>query len=141
MRFRRLILCSLLVAAGPMPASGQDPALRQAAARVQAAWLVHDVESLLDADSLTLRLRGGDDEAGAIPRTQGVRILRGFLRPASEVAFDIRTVRAAGPGQAYAEGSRRYVVSGTSDPLVETVLLGFRLASGRWQLTEIRVTP
>lgn len=141
MRFRWLIVGSVLGLAALSPAAGQEPALRQAAARAQAAWLAHDVDGLLEADSLTLRLRGTDEEAGSIPRTQAARILRRFLQPASEVAFDLRTVRVAGAGQAYAEGLRRYVVRGTSDPLVETVLLGFRFGGGQWRLTEIRVTP
>lgn len=123
------------------PVLAQDPALRAAAERVQSAWMGHDVSALVESDSLALRLRGADEEAGAIPRSQAARILARYLQPASEVAFDLRTVRNAGSGQGYAEAQRRYVVRGTSDPVVETVLLGFRLTGGRWRLTEVRVTP
>jgi len=125
----------------PVLAYAQDAALRQAAERVQTAWVAHDVAGMVDADSLTLRLRGADEEGGAIPRAQAARILARYLQPASELALDLRTVRAAGSGQGYAEATRRYVVRGTSDPMVETVLLGFRLAGGRWRLTEVRITP
>lgn len=119
----------------------QDAALRAAAERVRTAWLTHDVAGLVEADSVTLRLRGADEEAGAVPRSQAARILERYLNPAAEVAFDLRTMRTAGPGQGYAEATRRYVVRGTSDPMVETVLFGFRLTGGRWRLTEVRVTP
>jgi hypothetical protein len=93
---------------------------------------------LVEADLVTLRLRGAD--AGPVPRSQAARILERYLQPASEVAFDLRVVRTAGAGQGYAEATRRYVVRGTSDPMSETVLLGFRFSDGRWWLTEVRVT-
>ena len=125
----------------PAHAPAQDPALRAAAERIQAAWLAHDVAGLVEADSLTLRLRGADEEAGAIARSQAARIFERYLTPASEVSFDLRTTRTAGPAQGYAEATRRYVVRGTSDPMSETVLLGFRFSGGRWRLTEVRVTP
>ena len=115
--------------------------LRQAAERVQIAWLAHDVGSLTESDSLTLRLRDTDEGSGSFPRAQAVRILGRYLQPAAEVAFDLRTVRSAGPYQAYAEATRRYVVRGTSDPVVETVVLGFRRSDGKWRLAEVQVTP
>lgn len=89
---------------------------------------------------MTLRLRGPDEDAGPIPRSQAARILERYLQPAAEVSFDLRTVRVAGSGQGYAEATRRYVVRGTSDPMSETVLLGFRFSERRWWLTEVRIT-
>src|SRR5262245_22379383 len=129
MRQRHIVLTVLAVGVLHVPRlAAQDQGLRQAAERARAAWLAHDVGSLVDADSLTLRLRGTDEEAGAIPKAQAARILSRYLAPASEVALDLRQVRPAGGGQGYAEAGRRFVVKGTADPMVETVLFGFRLA-------------
>ena len=125
----------------PVLLSAQDVGLRQAADRVQSAWLAHDVAAMVDGDSVTLRLRGADEEAGAVSRAQAARILARYLQPASEMALQIRTVRTAGSGQGYAEATRRYVIRGTSDPMVETVLFGFRMTGGRWRLSEVRITP
>lgn len=141
---KRSVIPSILTLVGlavPVLLSAQDAGLRQAADRVRSAWLTHDVSAMVDGDSVTLRLRGADEDAGPVSRAQAGRILARYLQPASEVAVDIRTVRAAGQGQGYAEATRRYVIRGTSDPMVETVLLGFRLAGGRWRLSEVRITP
>jgi len=140
---RQRVLSAVIAAialTAPVPGEAQEPELRAAAARIRAAWIAHDVEALVESESVTLRLRSAEEEAGPIPRSQAARILERYLRPASEVAFDLRTVRLAGAGHGYAEATRRFVVRGTSDPMTETVLLGFRLSDGRWWLSEVRVT-
>ena len=122
------------------PAQAQRT-LDEAAQRARYAWMMHDAGMLArTGDTLVLRLPGADDMSTVTP-SQAERLLNRYFQPSSERSFDFRAVRNTGADQGYVEAARRYVVRGTTDEVEETVFLGFRLSSGRWRLTEIRVTP
>jgi hypothetical protein len=136
---RSLALIALWAAASAGPVLAQR-SLDEAAAHARSAWLAHDAGGLASAgDSIALRLPGVDEVT--VGSGQASRLLNRYLQPASEKAFDLRTVRSTGEEQGYAEATRRYAVRGTTDELSETVFLGFRRAGAKWRLTEIRVTP
>jgi hypothetical protein len=129
----------LLVLAVPGAACAQS--LRDAAEAARTAWLGHDAAGLVQSDSVALRLAGMSAGSVPIPASQAIRMLGQYLAPAREVGFELRSVRAAGPDQGYAEARRRYVVRGTTDEMSETVFLGFRFSGGQWRLRDIRVSP
>ena len=134
-----LIALGVPLVLGSRPASAQS--LEGAAEAARTAWLAHDPAGLVQSDSVTLRLTGVPSGPVPIPAGQAIRLLAQYLGPAREVAFDLRSVRAAGPDQGYAEARRRYVVRGTTDEIMETVFLGFRFSGGQWRLRDIRVSP
>ena len=72
---------------------------------------------------------------------QASRVLETYLGPAEERAISVQAVRVLDGGRGYVELSRRYVVRGTSEEAVETVLLGFRWDGARWHLREVRLAP
>jgi hypothetical protein len=134
--------CLLLLGCALAPSIARaQRTLNEAAQRARYAWMVHDAGMLVSSrDTLALRLPGVDDvvTGGA---SQAARLLSRYLQPTAERGFDFRTVKATGDEQGYAEAVRQYVVRGTSDVVEETVFFGFRKSSGRWHLTEIRITP
>jgi hypothetical protein len=67
-------------------------------------------------------------------------LLRNFFEGAEELATALVAAREIEPGRGYVELERRYRVSGTQQVRLQTLLLGFRLAGGRWALVELRVT-
>jgi hypothetical protein len=137
---RSWFVASVLCASVVLQAQAQS-GLREAAQAAGAAWMAHDAAGLIQSESVTIRLRGGSQGPSPIQSTQAVRLISQYLAPASEIGFDLRTVREAGPDRGYAEARRRYVVRGTSDELSETVFLGFRFSGGHWRLVDIRTNP
>ncbi len=126
--------------AGAAPALAQTE-LDEAVELARAAWLEHDVESLVArSDTVRLRLPGIAVSASLRPE-QAARLLDRYLDPSQERSFDLVGVRRLAEDHAYAEIARRYVVRGTEDELEETVFLGFRFLDGGWRLREVRVTP
>ena len=114
--------------------------LDEAAQGARYAFMAHDGRMLAtSADSLVLRLPGSDEVM--VRSGQASRLINKYLEPAAERSFELRTVRETDEGQGYAEAVRRYVVRGTADVVEENVYLRFRRGSGRWKLTEIRITP
>ena len=139
MRVPVAVFAFALAAGTGLPAHAQRT-LQEAAQGARYAWMTHDGRMLATSgDSLVLRLPGMEEVM--VRSGQATRLLRQYLESSTERAFEIRTVRETGEGQGYAEAVRRYVVRGTTDPVEQTVFLGFRQSGGRWKLTEIRVTP
>ncbi len=115
--------------------------LGQAVGRAQAAWIRHDVQTLVQhSDTVRLRIPGIAASASVQPE-QAARLLGRYLDPAQERTFDLVDVRHLADDHAYAEVARRYVVRGTDEELEETVFLGFRFLEGSWRLREVRITP
>jgi hypothetical protein len=131
-------LAAVLLAA--TDATAQEE-LGQAVGRAQAAWIRHDVQTLVQhSDTVRLRIPGIAASASVQPE-QAARLLGRYLDPAQERTFDLVDVRHLADDHAYAEVARRYVVRGTDEELEETVFLGFRFLEGSWRLREVRITP
>jgi hypothetical protein len=115
--------------------------LAEAAARARQLWLAHDVAGLLaGADTVRLQLPGLETGASLAPG-QAARVLERYLAPAREIGFELEGVRPASADHGYAQGSRRYVVQGTSEERRETVYFGFRVLGGAWRTREVRIVP
>jgi hypothetical protein len=130
--------CCWMVSSG---LAGQQPAgFDRAVEAARLAWLSHDVGALVESsDTIRLHLPG----LGRAPHLrpmQAARILGDYLKRATEIDCELRSVRVVSDDHAYAELLRRYVVEGTTDQLEETVFLGFKGGPSGWGLREVRVT-
>ncbi len=122
-------------------AVAQQDSLRLAVEEAHDAWLDRDLSRLVSAsDTVRLHLPGVANSASLSPE-QAARLLARYLKPARELRFPLRGIRALASDHAYAEMQRVYVVQGTSEEREETVFLGFRQINGSWRLREIRITP
>ncbi len=140
--FGRLVAISaFLLLAFAEPTSCQDDPLAEAVQEAQAAWLLHDVESLVSGSD-TVRLHIPDLPPSASLRPgQASRLLDRYLSQTEEVSFELSNVRELAEDHAYAEVQRIFVIRGTVEQREETVFLGFRRIQGIWSLREVRVTP
>jgi hypothetical protein len=126
------------VLAGPALAQGS---LAEAAERVRAAWLDHNVQAIVgQTASVVLQIPGADPSA-PVNRAQALELLRRHLRAGVERRLSVSGAREVEPGHGYAELERRYVVAGTTDERRETVFLGFRKLGAEWVLAELRSAP
>jgi len=125
----------------PPLAAAQTDTLETVVERARAAWLAHDVRSLVaHSDTIRLRLPGVAASAATRPG-QAARLLEEYLSAATEEEFTLRQLRYVQADHAYAELGRRYAVRGTADVREEMVFLGFRQVNGQWRLREVRIAP
>ena len=135
--FRLLAIASICVVA-PLAAQETLPEAAEAAKR---AWMAHDPQALVgQSPSLVLQIPGADPSS-PLGRGQAIELLRRYMRPVEERGLDVTVIREVEPGKGFVELTRRYVVAGTTELRRETLFLGFRLASGRWALAELRSAP
>ena len=117
----------------------QEQELEAAGARVQRAWLSHDVSGIVAAGPAILLQLPGAEPAPAVDRAQAAALLRDYLAGTVEMALSVRAAREVDPGVGYVELARRYRVAGTQEVRAQRVLLGYRRAGARWELAEVRV--
>jgi len=133
-----VLLATLLF---PPDLATAQSAFDQAIEKAQAAWLDHDVESLVSgSDTVRLRIPGVAPSASLKPG-QAARLLDQYLKPCVEQSFEVSSYRELSDDHVYAEMLRTYVVKGTDQNREEIVLLGFRRINSTWLLREVRVTP
>lgn len=122
----------------PMPLSAQETP-DEAAAGVRDAWLVQDVDNLLNGpDPVTLSLPGAESTRPLSP-AQAAALLRDFFKNTEEVSFSLRRVGTVSDDQGYVEADRSFVITGTTEVLNQRVLVGFQRNRRIWLVSEIRV--
>ncbi|HLB38579.1 MAG TPA: hypothetical protein VJL31_18565 [Gemmatimonadales bacterium] len=132
------MFCWMALLVAPVAAQGT---LEEAAERARAQWLEHDVAGLVSgSDTIRLQLPGMGFSSALGP-AQAARLLNRYLETAREIGFELQGVRLAEADHGYAEGRRRYVVTGTSEERQETVYVGFRQKGGQWRVREVRIVP
>ncbi|HTO73055.1 MAG TPA: hypothetical protein VMJ30_04515 [Gemmatimonadales bacterium] len=118
----------------------QGPDLGPTAEQARRSLQGHDVSGLLGSSSRILLQLPTVAPSAPISRAHATALLTSYLGDFEEVTTEIRSVAVAGERTGTVELRRSYRVPGTQAIRVQSVLLAYALAEGRWDLTEIRIS-
>jgi hypothetical protein len=136
---RVLLIGAMLVCCWRAGQAQETLTLRAAAERARSAWFAHDAPGLVaESPRLMVQLPGADPSAALGPE-QAAALITDFLASAQEVETMVKAAREVEGGRGYVELERRYLVAGTQEVRVQSLLLGYRRGRNGWQLEELRV--
>jgi hypothetical protein len=138
---RRELAVAWLAFGATGPLSGQGT-LADAAQRARRAWLAHDVQALVSQSaSVAIQLPEASPSA-PMASAQAAEVLRRHWGAASERGLALVSLQEVEAGlRGFAELTRTYAVTGTSETKRETLFFGFRRVGADWVLTELRSAP